>query len=64
MKKVDLFLLFEKKSPGSIFFFFFFFLKSSMATFLEYILDSMYILKVVDFNFFGLHRLVWFLLRK
>ena len=35
-----------------------------MASFLEYILDSIYVFKVVDFKFLGLHRLVWFLLRE
>ena len=63
MKQADLFLLFEKKNhlvqffEENIFFFFFFsryfvfFLKSSMDSFLEYILDSIYVFKVVDFNF-------------
>ena len=40
------------------------FLNSSMASFLEYILDSIYVFKVVDFKCLGLHRLVWFLLHK
>ena len=34
-------------------FFVFFFLKSCMASFLEYILDSIYAFKVVDFIFWG-----------
>ena len=78
MKQVDLFLLFEKKITWFnflnqvqkkkmvffvIFFVIFFFFKSSMASFLEYILDSIYVFKLVDFNFLGLHRLVRFLLR-
>ena len=61
MKQADLFLLFENNSPDSIFeekknFFVIlcFILKSSMASFLKYILDSIYVFKVVDFNF------VWF----
>ena len=62
----------KKKSSGSIFgkkknFFFrhfvFFYLKTSMDSFLEYILDSISLFKVVDFNVLGLHRLVWLLLR-
>ena len=69
MKQVDLFLHFEKKFTWFNFFFFGLcvcvcvFLKPSMDSFLEYILDSIYVFKVVDFNVFGLHRLVWFLLR-
>ena len=64
----------KKKSPGSIFekkkkkkMFFvilYFFLKSSIASFLEYILASISVFKVVDSKFLGLHRLVRFLLRK
>ena len=50
LKKVHLVQCFEKK------FFFFvcscFFLKSSMNSFLKYILDSIYVFKVVDFIFF------------
>ena len=49
---------------GMFVFVFVFSLKSSMASFLEYILASIYVFKVVDFKFFGLHRLVWFLFRK
>ena len=70
MKQADLFLLFEKKNhldlkKNNFFFvFLFFFLKSSMDSFLVYILDSIYVFKVVDINCFGLHRLVKFLLRK
>ena len=61
MKQADLFLLFEKKNhlvqssekKKKFFFrhFVFFFFKSSIASFLEYILYSIYVFKVVDFNF-------------
>ena len=63
LKKIHL-VQFKKKKK--IFFsrHFVFFLKSSMVSFLEYILDSICVFKVVDFKLFGLHRLVWFLLRK
>ena len=69
MKQGDLFLLFEKKitlfkflkkkkKKKNFFVILYFFLKSNMASFLEYILDSIYVFKVVDFKFLGLHRLV------
>ena len=32
--------------------------KSSMDSLLEYFLDSIYVFRIVDFNLFGLHRLV------
>ena len=65
LKKIHLLQFFEKRKKK--FFsghFVFFVLKSSLASFLEYILDSIYVFKVVDFKFLGLYRLVWFLLRK
>ena len=75
MKQADLFVLFEKKTTKKQITWFnflkkknsfcgLFSLKSSMVSFLESILDSIYVFKVVDFNFFGSHRLVWVLLRK
>ena len=42
MKQDDLFLLFEKKKKKDVFVILRFFLKSSMDSFLEFILDSIY----------------------
>ena len=57
-KKNHLVQFFEKKK---IFFVILcFFLKSSMDSFLEYILDSISLFKVVDFKYLGLQRLAGF----